>query len=81
MATRGWKLVGAGVLLVVVAAVVWLVLGGFQTGALGGITNEQQATMDRANRVAAPVFLAGAGVGAVGVGHLAAAGLQYLMRR
>ena len=66
MAAHGWKLVGIGVLLILASAVLWIALGGFQTGAYGGITNEQQATMDRANGIAAPVFVVGAVAGVVG---------------
>ena len=67
---RGWKLLGLGVAVAVAAVVAWIALGGFQTGALGGITEEQQATMDRADGIAVPLLVVGAVVAAVGVGHL-----------
>lgn len=61
---------GLGVAVAVVAVVAWIALGGFETGALGGITEEQQATMDRADGIAVPLLVVAAVMAAVGVVHL-----------
>ena len=78
---RGWTLVGLGVVVALAAVVAWVALGGFQTGAMGGITEEQQASMDRADGIALPLVVVGAVVAAVGVVHLLVAAGQSTGRR
>lgn len=78
---RGWRLLGLGVVVALAAVAAWIAFGGFQTGAMGGITEDQQATMDRADGIAVPLLVVAALMATCGVVHLVVAAGQSTGRR
>lgn len=56
--TGTWMFLG-GVVVALGAIVLWFALGGFQLPGYGGMTNEAQATSERATNVATPFLVVG----------------------
>lgn len=74
-------LLGAGLVVLVVAVAAFLALGGLQFGAYGGLTAEQLADQDRAERLSSPVFLAGSVLALAGLSGLVVALVRTVRKR